>query len=251
MKKKLLANRQRTLALSSLALAAAVIGTGRSEAANNPKKPAPKAAAHKPMAHAPAKHPPAKHPPAKQVAKAPAPPPAAQNLAQQQAAEQAKKQADATAANAATGNPAMARVVTPVTPQDPAKLVGVAQAPSQGDLDKKLVGEWTVFGSSSPLGTLRISADGQYTWKKDEGESAGKLLQVVPRRDAKPGVTYWKLKDGSQEFYAFADPEKQATLAIYAVATNAAAAEATRKGATETTEKPAADSDKTDKPEKS
>ena len=246
MKKKLLANRQRTLALSSLALAAAVIGTGRSEAANNPKKPAPKAAAHKPMAHAPAKH-----PPAKQVAKAPAPTPAAQNPAQQQAAEQAKKQADANAANAAAGNPAMARVVTPVTPQDPAKLVGVAQAPAQGDLDKRLVGEWTVTGSTSPLGTLKISSDGQYTWKKDDGESTGKLLQVVPRRDAKPGVTYWKIKDGSQEFYAFADPEKKATLAIYAVANNTAAAEATRKGATETTEKPAADSDNTDKPVKS
>lgn len=246
MKKKLPANRQRTLALSSLALAAAVLGTGRAEAANNPKKPAPKAAAHKPMAHAPAKH-----PPAKQVAKAPTP--AAQNLAQQQAAEQAKKQADANAANAAAtaGTPAMARVVTPVTPQDPAKLVGVAQAPAQGDLDKRLVGEWTVTGSTSPLGTLKISGDGQYTWKREDGESAGKLVQVVPRRDAKPGVTYWKLKDGSQEFYAFADPEKKATLAIFAVANNAAAAEATRKGATETTEKPAADSDNTGKPVKS
>lgn len=240
MKKKPLANRKRNLALTSLALAAAVVGTGRGEAANNPKKPAPKAAAHKPMAHAPAKH-----PPAKQVAKAPAP--AAQNLAQQQAAEQAKKQADANAANAAGGNPAMARVVAPVTPQDPAKLVGVAQAPAQGDLDKKLVGNWFVTASGTSLGTLKIAADGEYAWKKDDAETKGKLLQVVPRRDAKPGVTYWKIKDGKQEYYAFAHPEQKDALAIYAVETNAAAAEATLKGAAETTEKPAADPDKSEK----
>lgn len=247
MKKKLLANRQRTLALSSLALAAAVIGTARGEAANNPKKPAPKAAAHKPMAHAPAKHPPVKHPPAKQVAKAPPPAKPAQDLAKQQAAEQAKKQADATAANAAAGNPAMARVVAPVTPQDPAKLVGVAQAPAQGDLDKKLVGNWLVTAAGTSLGTLKIAADGEYAWKKDDTETKGKLLQVVPRRDAKPGVTYWKIKDGKQEYYAFAHPEQKDALAIYAVETNAAAAEATLKGTAETTEKPAAAPDKSEK----
>lgn len=246
MKKKSLANRKRTLALSSLALAAAVIGTGRAEAANNPKKPAPKAAApHHPMAHVPAHHPPAK-------AAAPAP-----NLAQQQAAEQAKKQADATAANAAAGNPAMARVVAPVTPQDPAKLVGVAQAPAQGDLDKKVVGDWVVTSSSLPLGALKISDTGEYTWKKDDAESKGKLLQVIPRRGSVTGVTYWKLKDDKQEYYAFADPEKKDTLALYAVATNAAAAEATLKDGAKTAEKTAAETeatektDKTDKPEKS
>ena len=244
MQKKRLANRKRNFALSSLALAAAVIGTGRGMAAGtapNQKKPAPKAApvhhtpAHKAMAHAPAKQP------------APAKP--AQDLAKQQAAEQAKKQTDAAQANAA--NPAMARPVAAVTPQDPAKLVGVAQAPSQGDLDKKLVGEWLVTSSGSSLGTLKISGEGEYTWKKDDTESKGKLLQVIPRRDSKPGVTYWKLKDGKQEFYAFAHPDQKDTLALYAVDTNAAAAEATLKDGAKTTEKSAADTDKTDKPEKS
>ena len=243
--------------LTSLLLAAALLGGNAAWAANNPKKTAAKA-------------PPAKRPPAKNQAKknqpgknqpakapiAPPPPTAAQNLAQQQAAEQARKQADAAQAAAiAAGGAgaagvaaaAMSRPVAPITPQDPAKLVGVAQAPSQGALDKRLVGDWAVASSGLPLGTLTITPAGEYLWKKEDSESKGKLLQVIPRRDAKPGVTYWKLKDGTKEFYAFAHPEQKNALAIYAVESNAAAAEATLKDGEATAPKPAADPDKADK----
>ena len=199
------------------------------------------------------------HPPAKKAAPmhhAPAQPQAAakkadaQTLAQQQAAEQAKKQADAAQANGGAAAP-LARPVAPVTPQDPAKLVGVAQAPVQGDLDKKLVGVWTVSSTGAALGILKIAASGEYVWKTDDAESKGKLLQVVPRRDSKTGVTYWKLKDDKQQFYAFISPDSPGKLSLNAVDTNAAVAEGVLKDSAKATDAPAAASETTEKSAKS
>ena len=80
-----------------------------------------------------------------------------------------------------------------------------------------------------------------------KSNAKGKLLQVIPRKDSKTGVTYWKLKDEKQDFYAFISPDKPDRLSIFAVDTNAAAAEGTHDSAkaSETpAEKPAADSAK-------
>lgn len=221
-------------------VAAAVSGTA---SAANKKPVAPRKAA--PVHHAPAKP----HPPA--AAKKTDP----QALAQQQAAEQAKKQADAAqaagAAGAAGAAAPMLRPVAPVTPQDPAKLVGVAQAPVQGDLDKKLVGVWAVSSTGAALGMLKIAANGEYVWKTDDAESKGKLLQVVPRRDSKTGVTYWKLKDDKQQYYAFLSPDSPGKLSLNSVDTNAAVAEGVLKDSAKATDAPAADADKTEKPAKS
>lgn len=231
----------RNFAVAAAILTGAGVGSHTSVAVAATKKPVAHKAA--PMHHAPA------HPQPQAAAKKAD----AQALAQQQAAEQAKKQADAAQANGAAGAAAapMARPVAPVTPQDPAKLVGVAQAPVQGDLDKKLVGEWSVSSTGAALGTLKISASGEYAWKTDDAESKGKLLQVIPRRDSKTGVTYWKLKDDKQQYYAFLSPDSPGKLALHAADTNAAVAEGVLRDSAKATDAPAADSEKTEKSAKS
>ena len=229
----------RKIVVAAVMAASVVAATHTASAAN--KKPVvyhPPAHKAAPMHHAPAQ-------PQAAAKKADA-----QTLAQQQAAAQAKKQADAAQANGGAAAP-LARPVAPVTPQDPAKLVGVAQAPVQGDLDKKLVGVWTVSSTGAALGTLKIAASGEYVWKTDDAESKGKLLQVVPRRDSKTGVTYWKLKDDKQQFYAFISPDSADKLSIHVADTNAAFAEGTLKETGKAAEKPAEDAEKTEKSAKS
>ena len=229
----------RKIAVAAVMAAGVVAATHTASAAN--KKPVvyhPPAHKAAPMHHAPAQ-------PQAAAKKADA-----QTLAQQQAAEQAKKQADAAQANGGAAAP-MVRPVAPVTPQDPAKLVGVAQAPVQGDLDKKLVGVWTVSSTGAALGTLKIAASGEYVWKTDDAESKGKLLQVVPRRDSKTGVTYWKLKDDKQQYYAFISPDSPGKLSLNAADTNAAVAEGVLKDSAKAAEAPEADSEKTEKSAKS
>ena len=229
----------RKIVVAAVMAAGVVAATHTASAAN--KKPVvyhPPAHKAAPMHHAPAQ-------PQAAAKKADA-----QTLAQQQAAEQAKKQADAAQANGGAAAP-MVRPVAPVTPQDPAKLVGVAQAPVQGDLDKKLVGVWTVSSTGAALGTLKIAASGEYVWKTDDAESKGKLLQVVPRRDSKTGVTYWKLKDDKQQYYAFISPDSPGKLSLNAADTNAAVAEGVLKDSAKAAEAPAADSEKTERTEKS
>ena len=78
---------------------------------------------------------------------------------------------------------------------------------------------------------------------RSDAETKGKLLQVIPRKDSKTGVTYWKLKDEKQDFYAFISPDKPDRLSIFAVDTNTAAAEGIHDAA-KASDKPAADSEK-------
>jgi hypothetical protein len=219
----------RRTAVAAIALTSVVAGTHQSNAAQ--KKPAPKTAQHapaKPVHHAPANH-------ANQ-----------QKMQQQQAQKQVAQQPQTPPPDPNAGGTAPGFVrppAAPVTPQDPAKLVGVAQAPTQGELDKRIIGLWNVSSSGAALGTLKISSSGEYVWKKDEAETKGKLVQVIPRKDSKTGVTYWKLKDEKQDFYAFISPDKPDRLSIFAVDTNAAAAEGSHDAA-KASDKPAADSEK-------
>ena len=76
-------------------------------------------------------------------------------------------------------------------------------------------------------------------------------MQVVPRRDSKTGVTYWKLKDDKQQYYAFISPDSPGKLSLNAADSNAAVAEGVLKDSAKATETPAADAEKTEKSAKS
>jgi hypothetical protein len=84
-----------------------------------------------------------------------------------------------------------------------------------GEIDARLVGRWglTVPGArvrdddwssvsaSASLGILTIDESGAYTWRKNGRTLRGQLVPYTPRRDAQPGVRYFTINDGRDEFY--------------------------------------------------
>ncbi|HKU66431.1 MAG TPA: hypothetical protein VJP85_01500 [Candidatus Baltobacteraceae bacterium] len=69
-------------------------------------------------------------------------------------------------------------------------------------------------------GYLRITASRRYVWYGSDGKavSSGRLVQIVPRRDAQPGYTYWRVFEGSEQHYLTLDGE--GGISIYDPATN-------------------------------
>ena len=84
-------------------------------------------------------------------------------------------------------------------------------------LDQRLVGrwgltlpgarvqqdDWASASASASLGILTVDEEGAYTWRKNGRTLRGQLLPYTPRRDAQPGVRYYAINDGRDEFYVF------------------------------------------------
>lgn len=79
----------------------------------------------------------------------------------------------------------------------------------------------TRSGPGASLGVLSVDARGRYIWRG----TRGRLEAVNPRRDARPGVSYWRVRDGRQDYYAALEGER---LVLYFVETNLFAAEGAR-----------------------
>ncbi len=77
-------------------------------------------------------------------------------------------------------------------------------------------------------GYLRISASRRYVWYGSDGKavSSGALVQIVPRRDAAPGHTYWRVFEGSEEHYLTLDGD--GGISVYDPATNMVSMEGTK-----------------------
>lgn len=69
-------------------------------------------------------------------------------------------------------------------------------------------------------GYLRIAANRHYVWYGSDGKavSSGQLVQIVPRRDAAAGHTYWRVFEGREEHYLTMDSD--GGISIYDPATN-------------------------------
>lgn len=55
--------------------------------------------------------------------------------------------------------------------------------------------------AGAAAGYLHVGANRHYVWYGSDGkaESSGRLLQIVPRRDVRPGHTYWRVFEGREE----------------------------------------------------
>jgi hypothetical protein len=105
---------------------------------------------------------------------------------------------------------------------------GLDPVPGRRGADESVVGTWAIYipgtawtsevdngatitrtthvGLGGPLGVLTISSHGTYRWRKEGATVAsGRLVQVVPRRGAVVGVTYWALTDGRYRYYLSRD----------------------------------------------
>lgn len=144
--------------------------------------------------------------------------------------------------------PVRAHTVEPVKPAqevEPIGPAGVDRAQVQGAPAPGLAGAWAISipgvawtreldrgatvvrethaGPGAGLGTLRILRGGEYRW----GSGRGRLEQVVPRRDARAGVAYWRVSDGSSEYYLALEGGE---LKLYSPGTNLYAASGRRIG---------------------
>jgi hypothetical protein len=86
-----------------------------------------------------------------------------------------------------------------------------------GELDTRLVGrwgltlpgarvqgdDWSSVSASASMGILTIDESGAYTWRKNGRTLRGQLVPYTPRRDAQPGVRYFTINDGRDEYYVF------------------------------------------------
>jgi hypothetical protein len=86
-----------------------------------------------------------------------------------------------------------------------------------GVVDRRLVGrwgltepgmrvdydDWSDVSANAAMGILNIDASGAYTWRKNGRVLRGQLLPFTPRRNAEPGVRYFVINDGRDEFYVF------------------------------------------------
>jgi hypothetical protein len=145
---------------------------------------------------------------------------------------------------AGTITPYHARLLTP-SPHG-----GVDRAPSQNGFPAGLAGMWvlkvpgvaytttTDFGTytesklhvsaQAAAGYLRIGANRHFVWYGNDGTaiSSGTLVRVIPRRDASPGQTYWRVYEGREEHYLTLDSD--GGISIYDPATNVVSMGGTR-----------------------
>lgn len=109
-------------------------------------------------------------------------------------------------------------------------LPGVDPVEKASKPDPRLAAAWKLqaMGAETPAtGTLEIDSAGRFTWTRDGKEiSQGELSEVRPRIGAAEGTRYWKIRDGSDDFYVALEG---AGLKVYLAATNSAVATATRK----------------------
>lgn len=94
---------------------------------------------------------------------------------------------------------------------------GYDQPYVQDELDERLVGRWGLtypgvrvdpdnwrnVSANAAMGILTIDEDGAYAWRKNGRLLRGQLVPFTPRRDARPGVAYYLINDGRDEFYLF------------------------------------------------
>lgn len=64
-------------------------------------------------------------------------------------------------------------------------------------------GDWSSVTANASMGILTIEEDGAYAWRKNGRLLRGQLVPFTPRRDARPGVSYYLINDGRDEFYVF------------------------------------------------
>jgi hypothetical protein len=63
--------------------------------------------------------------------------------------------------------------------------------------------DWSSVTANASMGILTIEEDGAYAWRKSGRLLRGQLVPFTPRRDARPGVAYYLINDGRDEFYVF------------------------------------------------
>lgn len=61
--------------------------------------------------------------------------------------------------------------------------------------------DWASVAAAAQLGILEIDASGGYTWRRDGRVQRGTLRPFTPARGAEPGVAYFLVDDGRDEFY--------------------------------------------------
>jgi hypothetical protein len=126
-----------------------------------------------------------------------------------------------------------------ITPLPPA---GVDVGPHQTAVPPALIGTWALkvpgvayttsvdYGAftkdtlhvspGAAAGYLRITAGKRYVWYDAAGHalSHGRLVQVVPHRDAHAGQTYWRVFEGREEHYITLDGD--GGISVYDTGTN-------------------------------
>ncbi|HET9095917.1 MAG TPA: hypothetical protein VFN37_04605 [Candidatus Baltobacteraceae bacterium] len=137
---------------------------------------------------------------------------------------------------AGTITPYHAHLITPAPPG------GVEVSNRKGGFSGALAGTWVLkvpgvayttsvdYGAytqntlhvspGAAAGYLRIAANRRYVWYGSDGKavSSGRLVQIVPRRDAAAGHTYWRVFEGREEHYLTLDGD--GGISIYDPATN-------------------------------
>lgn len=93
----------------------------------------------------------------------------------------------------------------------------VEDAYGYSDVDNRLIGRWglvsariqvdgdswTDVAANAGFGYLDVGPDGQYVWDRNGRVRRGQLEMFVPARAEVPGVPYYRLTDGREEFYVF------------------------------------------------
>ena len=133
----------------------------------------------------------------------------------------------------------------------PLPRAGVDVSPSQSGLPRALTGLWALkvpgvayttsvdYGAYSQetlhlspgaaAGYLLIRSNKRYVWYDSTGHavSHGKLVQIIPHRDAVEGQSYWRVYEGSEQHYLTLD--RDGRLEIYDIGTNMISMEGHRR----------------------
>jgi len=132
----------------------------------------------------------------------------------------------------------------------PIPKAGVDVASHQGPLPGGLAGIWVLkvpgvayttsvdygaftsttlhVSAGAAAGYLRITARKGYVWYDGSGRaiSHGRLVQVIPHRDAAPGQTYWRVYEGREQHYITL--ERDGGVTLFDVGTNMVSMEGTK-----------------------
>lgn len=93
--------------------------------------------------------------------------------------------------------------------------------------------DWSSVSANARMGILNIDDSGAYTWRKGGRVLRGQLVPFTPRRNALPGVRYYSINDGREEFYLFFnDDEGEPYMQVNNRRTNAVVAYGYREGGT-------------------
>ena len=148
--------------------------------------------------------------------------------------------------------PFQAGTITPyhATLLTPAPHGGVDRASTQSGFPTALSGMWVLkvpgvaytttadFGTytestlhvspGAAAGYLRVGANRRFVWYGSDGKavSSGTLVRIVPRRDARPDQSYWRVYEGREEHYLTLDSD--GGISIYDPATNMVSMEGTK-----------------------